>query len=106
MSKPFLGTFWQNFKKIVGTVFPRSPKNPEMTSNLALTSIFLTQMSGFRENEAKIKKSGRVTILRFLTPNFIPNFGKILGAVSEIMCDARTDGRTHARTHARTDLIL
>ena len=58
--------------------------------------IFLqTTLSDFRENEAKIKKSGRVTFEPLLTPNFITNFGKILGAVFEICRYARTDGRTH-----------
>ena len=39
----FFGTFWQNLKKILGTVFSQSLKNPEMTSNLPLTSIFLAK---------------------------------------------------------------
>ena len=63
----------------------------------------MTSHMGFldlsRLNTAKIKKSGRVTFLQFLTPNFIPNFGKILGAVFEIC----RSGRTHARTYVRTD---
>ena len=93
MSKPFFGTFWQNLKKIVGTVFWQIPKNPEMTSNF----FFLQPLSGFRENEAKIQKSGRVTFEPLLTPNFIPNFGKIHQAVFEICRYARTYVRTHAR---------
>ena len=28
----FFGTFWQNLKKILGTDFSQSPKNPKMTS--------------------------------------------------------------------------
>ena len=90
MSKPFFGTFWQNFNKIVGAVFSQSLKNPEMTSNLG----FLLFCVIFLRSGAKIKKSGRVTFERLLSPNFIPNFGKILGAVFEICRDVRMDGRT------------
>ena len=55
-------------------------------------------MSGFRENEAKILKSGRVTFETLLAPNFIPNFGKILGTVFE--------KRRYARTYARICKVM
>ena len=56
---------------------------------------FFSQMSGFRKNEQKSKKSVRAMFLTFFTPNFMPSFLKIRGAVSEIICDARTHGQTH-----------
>ena len=58
----------------------QSVKNPEIVSNL----FFLQPLSGFRENEAKYLKNGRVTFEPLLIPSFIPNFVKIHWAVFEI----------------------
>ena len=76
MSKPFFGTFWQNFNKIVGVVFSQSLKNPEMMSNLG----FLLTLCHFSAQRGKNSKK-RPTFEPLLSPNFIPNFGKNLGAV-------------------------
>ena len=54
---------------------------------------FFAQMSSFRENGQKSKKSGPATFLTFSTPDFVTSFGKILGTVSEIIRDTHTNGR-------------
>ena len=51
-------------------------------------------MSGFRENEAKNKKSAWYIFLPLFVPYFMKKIRKIVGAVSEINRDERTDGRT------------
>ena len=89
----FFGTFWQSLRKILWTDFPQSGKNCQKW-------LFFAQMSGFRENRQKSKKSGQATFLTFFTPNFVPSFRKILGAVSEIIRDRQTDTQTH-----RSDFI-
>ena len=38
----FFGTFWQNLKKILGTIVSQSLKNPEMTSNIYFFEYFLS----------------------------------------------------------------
>ena len=86
----FFATFWQNLKKISARFFRNFPK----TSKLSQICLFLTQMSGFRENEIFFQKSGRAMFLAFFALNFIPNFGKIFGTVFEICRSERTDKQT------------
>ena len=67
-------TILPNFSPIGALFGILLAKNPEMTSNLPLTSIFLTQMSGFRENRwIDFSK-----ILSKCQKHFLAHFVKIL----------------------------
>ena len=76
--------FWHilgKFKKIPRNGFFSKSQKPQNDVKFGKFGFF---RGGYHLNKAKIKKSGRVTFLQFLTPNFITNFRKILGAVFEI----------------------
>ena len=63
-----------------------------MTKN----GLFFAQISGFRENRQKSKKSGCAMFLTFFTPNSMPNFGE--NPWSSFWDNAlRTDARTDAQ---------
>ena len=91
--------FWHilgKFKKIPRNDFFSKSQKPQ---NDVKYGIFGPKVLS-RLNKAKIQKSGRVTFLIILFPNFVPNLKKILGAVAEIIRSVRTHGRTYGRTEA------
>ena len=97
----FVGTFWQNLKKILGTVFSQSLKNPEMTSNLPLK-----RSKNGQKRLKTAKKRQKIyllhrTIFSPVKMKFWPFFGPKLKTAGPVRPSVCTYVRTYVTDYLR-----